>query len=509
MAGVIDLPRSLCVCLLPLSYLLIIVAATAYPRLGRSNFPKGFKFGAATSAYQVEGAAREGGRGPSIWDRFSHIQGKIADGNNGDIAVDQYHRYKEDVQLLKYMGMDIYRFSISWSRIFPKGSPRQGGVNKKGIVYYNNLINELLKNGIEPFVTLYHWDMPQALEDEYGGFRSKKVVEDFGIFSEECFRAFGDRVKYWVTVNEPLISSYFGYDVGFYAPGRCSSGFGNCTAGNSATEPYIVAHNMLLAHSTAVKIYRNKYQGKQKGSIGIALALDWTVPFSKSLLDQRAAQRAIDFRIGWFMDPLTSGKYPDSMRSLVGARLPRFTHEESKELKGSFDFLGLNYYSTHFAINNPNPRNPVKTDYGLDVRANLSFEVNGVCLGSSEGASAFRSYPAGIRDVINYTKHRYNNPPIYITETGYVDFDNGTTPLERALKDSGRVKYHFHHLSHLIKAIREGADVRGYLVWSLLDTFEWASGYNFRFGLFYVNHRDSLKRYPRASAHWFRNILNV
>jgi len=496
---------SSCICLVSL-YLLIVAAGTS-PDLGRSSFPKGFKFGAGSSAYQDEGAALEGGKGPSIWDTFSHIQGKIEDGKNGDVAVDQYHRYKEDVRHLKYMGMDLYRFSISWSRIFPQGSPRHGGVNEEGITYYNNLINELLKNGMEPFVTLYHWDMPQALEDEYGGFRSQRVVEDFGTFAEECFRAFGDRVKYWTTINEPLTFTLYGYDLGLHAPGRCSPGFGNCTAGNSATEPYIVTHNMLLAHSAAVKLYRTKYQGKQKGSIGISLVVNWMVPYSNSLLDQEATQRAIDFRIGWFLDPLTSGKYPDSMRSLVGARLPRFSSEEAKDLKGSFDFLGYNYYSTDFTVNNPTPQNSLNTDYVLDARANISDQVKGVYIGSSEGVSAFRSYPAGLREVINYTKHRYSNPPIYITETGYADFDNGTTPLEEALQDSGRVEYHSKHLSSLLEAIREGADVRGYVVWSLLDDFEWSFGYDYRFGLYYVDYNDNLKRYPRESANWFRNVL--
>jgi len=360
---------------------------------------------------------------------------------------------------------------------------------------------------MEPFVTLYHWDMPQALEDEYGGFRSQRVVEDFGTFAEECFRAFGDRVKYWTTINEPLTFTLYGYDLGLHAPGRCSPGFGNCTAGNSATEPYIVTHNMLLAHSAAVKLYRTKYQGKQKGSIGISLVVNWMVPYSNSLLDQEATQRAIDFRIGWFLDPLTSGEYPDSMRSLVGARLPRFSSEEAKDLKGSFDFLGYNYYSTDFTVNNPTPQNSLNTDYVLDARANISDQVKGVYIGSSEGVSAFRSYPAGLREVINYTKHRYNNPPIYITETGYADFDNGTTPLEEALQDSGRVEYHSKHLSSLLEAIREGADVRGYVVWSLLDDFEWSFGYDYRFGLYYVDYNDNLKRYPRESANWFRNVL--
>jgi len=470
-------------------------------------FPKHFKFGAATSAYQVEGAAREGGRHPSIWDIFSHIPGKIADGKNGDVAVDQYHRYKEDVQCLKYMGMDVYRFSISWSRIFPKGSPRHGGVNQEGIAYYNNLINELHKNDIEPFITLFHWDLPQALENEYMGFLSQKIVEDFGLFAEECFRAFGDRVKYWVTINEQLYFSYLGYDDGSEAPGRCSPGFGNCTAGDSATEPYIVAHNMLLAHSAAVKIYKTKYQVQQKGSIGIVFTASWMVPFANSSLDQMATQRAIDFRIGWFLDPLTSGKYPDSMRKLVGARLPRFTTQQAKEVTGSFDFLGYNYYTTYFTINNPHPPNPRHTDVILDSQANTSYEVEGVYIGAVEGVSTYRSYPAGLKDLINYTKHRYNNPPIYITETGYADFDNGTTPLEEALNDFGRVLYHSEHLSKVLEAISEGADIRGYMVWSLLDNFEWASGYNYRFGLYYVDYNDNLKRYPRASAHWFKDIL--
>lgn len=351
--------------------------------------------------------------------------------------------------------------------------------------------------------------MPQALEDEYGGFISKKIVDDFGIFAEECFRAFGDRVKYWLTVNEPLLFSYFGYDLGTYAPGRCSAAFGNCTAGNSATEPYIVGHNILLAHSAAVKIYRTKYQGKQNGSIGIALAVSWVVPFTNSSVDQQAAQRELDFRIGWFVDPLTSGKYPDSMRYLVGPRLPNFTTEEAKELTGSFDFIGYNYYSTFFTIDNPNQPNPMKTDYTLDARTIVSLEIDGVYIGSEEGVSDFRSYPPGLRDLIDYTKNRYNNPPIYITETGYADYDNGTTPLERALNDSKRVEYHSDHLSSLLEAIREGADVRGYLVWSFLDNFEWTSGYNYRFGLYYVHYEDNLRRYPRASAHWFKHILKL
>jgi len=231
------------------------------------------------------------------------------------------------------------------------------------------------------------------------------------------------------------------------------------------------------------------------------------VPFyESSLLDQTATQREIDFRIGWYLEPLTSGKYPDSMRTLVGARLPHFTSQESKDLKGSFDFLGFNYYFTEFTVNNPHPRLH-HTDYILDAQANLSYEVNGVFIGSDEGVYDFRSYPAGLREVLNYTKHRYNNPPIYITETGYADFDNGTISLEQTLNDTQRVKYHSEHLSELLLAISDGSDVRGYFVWGLLDDFEWYSGYTYRFGLHYVDYKDNLKRYPRASAQWFKDIL--
>ncbi|KAH9328279.1 hypothetical protein KI387_000387, partial [Taxus chinensis] len=434
---------------------------------------------------------------------------KIENGQNAEVAVDQYHRYKEDVQHLKYMGMDTYRFSISWPRIFPKGSPRHGGVNEEGIAYYNNLINELIKNGIEPFVTLYHWDLPQALEDEYGGFLSSKVVEDVAVFAEKCFEEFGDRVKYWISINEPVIFSSYGYDKGLHAPGRCSPSFGNCTAGNSATEPYIVAHNLLLAHSAVAKTYRTKYQVKQKGSIGIALVVNWFVPFTKSIENQKAAQRAIDFNIGWFLDPLTKGEYPESMRSLVGARLPRFTSQQSKDLKGSFDFLGYNYYTTRFAINNANPINPHNTSYSLDVRANLTSTVNGVSIGEEEGVNIFRSYPVGLWEVLKYTKYNYKNPTIYITETGYGDYDNGTALLKQTLNDEERLKYHLEHLSYVHKAIREGLDIRGYIVWEFIDNFEWASGYDSRFGLYYVDYKNNLKRYARASADWFKHILTT
>nr|GMD00399.1 beta-glucosidase 40-like [Ipomoea batatas] len=218
--------------------------------ISRASFPKGFVFGTASSAYQVEGAVEEDGRGATIWDTFSHTFGKIADFSNGDVAVDQYHRYLEDVELMKDMGMDAYRFSIAWSRIFPNGT---GEINQAGVDHYNNLIDALLAKGVTPYVTLYHWDLPQALDDRYGGWLDPQIIKDFATYAETCFKKFGDKVKHWISVNEPHTVALRGYGTGIHAPGR---------AGNSSTEPYIVGHNLLLAHATIVDIYRKSYQVK-------------------------------------------------------------------------------------------------------------------------------------------------------------------------------------------------------------------------------------------------------
>ncbi|WZY87573.1 hypothetical protein YC2023_044308 [Brassica napus] len=256
------------------------------PILRRSDFPEDFIFGSATSAYQCEGAAHEDGRGPSIWDTFSeNFPEKILDGSNGSIADNSYNLYKEDVNLLHQIGFHAYRFSISWSRILPRGDLK-GGINQAGIDYYNNLINQLLSKGMKPFVTIFHWDLPEALEHAYGGFLGAEIVNDFRDYAELCFQKFGDRVKHWVTVNEPFTVVRDGYIIGHKAPGRCSSFTNpNCTGGDGATEPYIVGHNFLLAHGAAVKIYRERYQAIQKGKIGIALNTEWHYPYSDSYAD--------------------------------------------------------------------------------------------------------------------------------------------------------------------------------------------------------------------------------
>ncbi|GLJ47732.1 hypothetical protein SUGI_1008130 [Cryptomeria japonica] len=431
----------------------LVVALEGKKELSRSGFPHGFIFGTASASYQYEGAAKEGGRGPSIWDTFSHIPGKIDNGDNGDVAVDQYHRYKEDVRLMKNMGLDAYRFSISWSRILPRGTIK-GGINKIGIAYYNNLINELLKNDIQPFITLFHWDLPQALEDKYGGFLSKNIVNDFEAYAELCFQEFGDRVKHWITLNEPYSYASGGYNSGQLAPGRHSSSNGSSNLGNSATEPYIVAHNLLLSHAAAVRLYKRKYQAVQKGLIGITIVTHWFVPYSNSLSDRKAAQRAIDFMFGWYMDPITKGRYPSTMSKLVGKRLPKFTAHEYAKVKGSFDFLGLNYYTARYAVDVSTPPNPKNTSYTLDSQANLTTEKSGVLIGPVAGSSWLNVYPRGIGELLKYIKNRYDNPLIFITENGIDEKNDATFTVTQALNDTWRIDYHSKHLSFVQKAIR-------------------------------------------------------
>ncbi|KAL9296525.1 hypothetical protein ACSQ67_022421 [Phaseolus vulgaris] len=425
--------------------------------LNRTSFPPAFIFGTASSAYQYEGAANEGGRGPSIWDTYSHkYPEKISDRSNGDVAVDQYHRYKEDVGIMKYMNTDAYRFSISWSRILPN---------------------------ILPFVTLFHWDLPQALEDEYGGFLSPHIINDFQDYAELCFKEFGDRVRHWITFNEP-----WSYSMG--------------------SEPYMSSHYQLLAHAAAVKIYKTNYQAFQNGLIGITLNCHWFIPFSNDTLDHQAAQRALDFMFGWFMQPLTRGKYPKSLHSLLGNRLPNFTEEQSKLLIGSFDFIGLNYYTTNYAAHISHPINSTgNTSYIQDTRVNFTTERHGSPIGPRAGSSWLYVYPRGLRELLLYIKMKYKNPVIYITENGMDESNDPTLSLEESLMDTYRIDYFYRHLYYILISIKNGVKVHGYFAWSLLDNFEWNSGYTLRFGVNFVDYKDNLKRHQKLSAHWFRNFL--
>ncbi|XP_019166356.1 PREDICTED: beta-glucosidase 40-like [Ipomoea nil] len=469
--------------------------------ISRASFPEGFVFGTASAAYQFEGAVKEDGRGATIWDTFAHTPGKVTDFSNADVAVDQYHRYLEDIELMKDMGMDAYRFSIAWSRIFPNGT---GKLNQAGVDHYNNLIDALLANGIEPYVTLYHYDLPQALENRYNGWLNRQVIKDFAAYAETCFLIFGDRVKQWVTINEPRSITVLGYDLGVHAPGHCSIFFHLlCPTGNSATEPYFVAHHLLLAHAAAVDIYRRKYQAKQGGKITIVVESFWYEPLTNSPADIDAKQRAIDFYLGWFLEPVMTGEYPRSVISRVGDRLPKFSAAESALLKGSYDYLGVNHYTTWYASSTDTNIMGLFLHDTLTDSGTFTLPFKGLMpIGERANAVWLYIVPRGMRNLMNYIKDKYGNPLVFITENG---MDDAKTD---GLNDIKRIRYHRDYLKSLLAAIKEdGCNVKGYFAWSLMDNWEWTVGFSSRFGLYYVDYDDNLRRIPKESAKWFKNFL--
>ncbi|GLU16854.1 hypothetical protein SLE2022_332630 [Rubroshorea leprosula] len=480
-----------------LSFLLITllnlaVAVLSANEFTRYDFPHDFIFGSGTTAYQVEGAANEDGRTSSIWDTFCHAG--YANGADGDIACDQYHKYKGDVQLMVETGLDAYRFSISWSRLIANG---RGPVNPKGLLYYNNLINELISHGIQPHVTLHNYDLPQALEDEYGGWLNKRIVKDFTDYADVCFREFGDRVLYWTTVNEPNIFAIGSYSGGMTPPRRCSPTFGiNCTAGNSSTEPYIAVHNILLSHASAAKLYKKKYQEKQHGSIGVSLYAYGVRPLTNSTEDEIATKRVNDFLLGWIVDPLVYGDYPDIMKKRAGSRLPSFTIQESELVRGSFDFLGIIHYLATYIKNNPSSLDPEQRDFNTDM---------GVFLVPILGNSSMNELslnPWALQGVLEYFKQAYGNPPLYIHENGQNTRRNST------LQDITRVEYLHAYIGAVLDAVRNGSNTRGYFQWSFLDVLELLDGYESSYGLYYVDLDDpDLKRYAKLSAYWYSHFL--
>ncbi|POX46701.1 beta-glucosidase [Streptomyces sp. Ru71] len=454
---------------------------TDFPR-----FPPGFVFGAATASYQIEGAAYEDGRGPSIWDTYSHTPGLVANGDTGDVACDHYHRYREDVALLRELGVDSYRFSIAWPRVVPDGS---GPVNAKGLDFYDRLVDELLAAGIEPAATLYHWDLPQALEDG-GGWRVRETAERFAAYTAAVAERLGDRVPRWITLNEPWCSAFLGYSVGRHAPGA-REGRGALAA----------AHHLLVGHGLAVSALR----AAGVREVGITLNLDRNLPASPDSPADRAAVRRADTQhnLVW-TEPLFAGRYPVSEEETWGELITGqdFRREGDLELIGQpLDFLGVNYYRPIVVADAPHreadPARRVATD---NRYAEVRLE------GVRHTAMDWPVAPDTFTDLLVDLRQRYGGalPPVHITENGSAEHDE--VSADGAVHDADRVAYLRDHLRALRAAIDAGVDVRGYYVWSLLDNFEWAYGYGKRFGIVRVDY-DTQRRTPKDSYRWYRDFI--
>jgi beta-galactosidase len=454
-----------------------------------TSFPKGFIWGTSTSSHQIEGAWLEGGKGLSIWDAFSHTPGNIADTSTADTTCDHYHRFREDVDLMARLGLKAYRFSLSWPRILPTG---MGKPNPEGIKFYSDLIDCLLDNDVTPWVTLYHWDLPLTLQLGLDGWLNPDLADIFANYASCCFEHFGDRVKHWITFNEPWVASILGYGQGIFAPGRTSD-----------SEPYRVAHTMLRAHGKAAEAYRKRFQPSQNGIIGMSNNCDWREPLSATEKDRQAAERSLEFFLGWFADPVYRGDYPDSMRTRVGERLPRFTPEDADLVRGSCDFFGLNHYTTMLAAH----AEPGQARQAAPSENGGIAEDQGVTLSSdpawTKTKMGWNIVPWGCRKLLHWITNRYGSPTIVITENGCA-FDDTLT--DGAVNDTERVEFLQSYLHECHTAIDEGVQLKGYFLWSLMDNFEWTYGYTRRFGIHYVDFPTG-RRIPKASAAWYSDVV--
>ncbi len=434
--------------------------------MGFRQFPAGFTWGAATASYQIEGAFAEDGKGESIWDRFSHAPGHVAGGDTGDVACDHYHRYREDVAILAALGLNAYRFSVSWPRVFPSGT---GYVNAAGLDFYERLVDELLAQGIAPHVTLYHWDLPQSLQDA-GGWPARATTQAFAEYAGVVAQRLGDRVTHIATINEPYVVSDHGYRRGVHAPG--------------ATDPAAAlstAHHLLVAHGLALQAIR---AAAPRVAAGIVLNLDALHPASGHLLDLEAAIVAHDQVNRWFLDPIVGRGYPED-----GARAWGWTRGEVLDgdmalIASPIDFLGVNYYSHRYVRSPGLP--PLEPAPGAgDERTGLGWAV----------------YPAGLTEVLQFVTSRTGELPLYVTENGAAYDVDPRDPTA----DPDRVRFLRRHLEAALDAIEGGVPLRGYLAWSLLDNFEWALGYGPRFGLVHVDYA-TLERRVRDSGRFLGSV---
>ena len=438
------------------------------------TFPEDFQWGAAASAYQIEGAWNEDGKGKSIWDTFVRQPDRILNGDTGNTACDHYHRMPQDVQLMKELGLPSYSFTISWPRILPAG---RGEINQAGLDFYDRLVDRLLEANITPKATLYHWDFPQALQDE-GGWPNRDSIDWFTGYARVVFDRLADRVPMWATHNEPWVAAFLGYGQGIHAPGICD-----------ATKAFQTAHHLLLAHSRAVDIYRSSGYG---GKIGLILNLNHLMPASDSQADRAACQRVYDETHSIFLDPLYRNRYPEDFFQWLGPHAPHTEPGDLEAISGSADYLGLNHYNTDLVHHDP---------FGGWLKARLEPYAGP---GWGQTPMGWGINPQGLKKELLDLKENYGNPKVYLTENGCAAPD---TPDENGfVRDRDRIRFLRAHLIALHEAIQQGANVHGYYTWSVFDNFEWERGYSKRFGLVRVNYH-TLERTPKMSAYWFKKVI--
>ncbi|KRA74308.1 beta-glucosidase [Lysobacter sp. Root667] len=439
-------------------------------------FPEGFLWGAATAAHQIEGSPLADGAGPSIWTRFAHTPGMTLNGDTGDVACDHYRRWKDDVALMKRLGLQAYRFSVSWSRILPDGTDR---VNQAGVDFYSRLVDELLANGIEPLLTLYHWDMPAALDDR-GGWLNRDCADWFAEYGSVLYRALDGRVKKWVTLNEPWVITDGGYLHGALAPGH-----------RSRFEAPIASHNLMRAHGAAVQAYRAIGQHE----IGLVVNIEPKYAATDSAADAAAVQRAHAYMNEQYLDPALLGSYPPELREIFGEAWPEWPAEDYELIKQKLDFVGINYYT----------RSVTKDAVSYPLNTGVVRQPSGTYT-----ETGWEVFPQGLTDTLTWFKQRYGDIPMYVTENGAAFFDPPVAEPdasgERRVRDPLRMDYLQKHISAIHDAIQAGCDIRGYMVWSLLDNLEWSLGYSKRFGVVHVNYATQ-DRTPKDSAKWYSNVI--
>ncbi|XP_037935101.1 myrosinase 1-like [Teleopsis dalmanni] len=463
-------------------------------KIGSEKFPSNFSFGVSTAAYQIEGAWNEDGKGLSIWDTFTHDHPEmIDDRSNGDIGPDSYHRFEQDLAALKELKVNFYRFSISWPRILPNGDI--SSKNQKGIDYYNMVINKLISNGIEPMVTMIHYDLPQALSD-LGGFTNEIFIKYFRYYADTLYENFGDRVKVWVTFNEPFDYCVPGYGSGNFPPMVRAPGVAD----------YMCMETTLKAHAAAYRLYKAKYFETQGGKVGITISSRFLYPKTN---DNDAVDRGMQYSLGWLAHPIfsLSGNYPYIMIEDIvsnsqkeGRAWPRLSALKSwwlNAIKGSGDFLGLNYYSSRYVEEALPPKGVVPS---WDHDAHLKYDIDSKWRRAK--STWLYCVPEGLEDLLKWIRDNYNNVEVIITENGWSD--------EGTLDDSERIDYLKAHLQAVLNAVNSGCNVSRYTHWSLIDNFEWQRGYTEKFGLYYVNlTSENKERIPKRSAIYYKRVIET